>query len=477
MNPRSPLLLLLVVALLGAVIWFWEVRGRPLREEAEAAAKLIYPDVASEDIRRIELTTSDGHNAVLEFDEGWKLTQPLAFPADEGAAAAMADSLAQLASEAVIEDPQDPAVYGLGEGASVVRFQDDTGQTRELWIGAKTPVGQDQYVTTGAGQPVYTVRSHHVSGFERRLDELRDRRVARFQRSQVTGIQAAWPGGGVTLEKRDGGWRVVQPLSSDADPRTVEDLLSTVSFLRADGFDDAPGDADEASLEIPAYELTLRLEPDGAEPQEVHIVIGGTLPGGERLVRGAETSLYRIRSNQLKDFPRKLASYRFRTLAQFVPTDARRVEMVFAGPEGEGPVTITARHGDDGWTTSPEPMASGKVARLVAELAGLRADDILADTLGPDERAAVGLNPPAAILRVFGGPEDSEKRLAEVRLGHVDSERGIPALGDRSEVVYLLSYDEAEFVPVSLEAFRNRFLSKAEDEEAEPPEPELPELD
>ena len=83
MNPRTTGILAIVALLLGAFIYFHEIRGGDTREEAEALAKRLFPDVEANAIQWMELTTTDGHDARLERSEGvWRLRRPVEFLAD-----------------------------------------------------------------------------------------------------------------------------------------------------------------------------------------------------------------------------------------------------------------------------------------------------------------------------------------------------------------------------------------------------------
>jgi hypothetical protein len=104
-----------------------------------------------------------------------------------------------------------------------------------------------------------------------------------------------------------------------------------------------------------------------------------------------------------------------------------------------------------------EPEA---IRTLVDELSRLRARDILADAMGPDELRGVGLEPPNATLLVRG--EDANATLAEVRLGVVRDGGGIVAQSAGNPMVFELDPALDEYVPASLDAFRSRFASKPE---------------
>jgi hypothetical protein len=111
-------------------------------------------------------------------------------------------------------------------------------------------------------------------------------------------------------------------------------------------------------------------------------------------------------------------------------------------------------------------MQPGKASRLVSELSELRAEDVMADALGDAERAVLGLAPPRATLIVRGKPNDAHAGgpvLAEVLLGELDPEHGIPAMRGGEPTVYWLGAAATEHLPTSLAAWRESFLAKAEE--------------
>jgi hypothetical protein len=470
MNPRNTAILALVVAALGAFLYFYEIRGQEERAEAEEAARRLFQGISAEEIDAIALAAGEAETVRLERSEqGWRITEPVRFPADEIRADGLTSTLAGLGSEAVFEDPEPLVEYGIGADPSL-RFW-VAGQEHVLFVGDKTPIGGNTYVKTGKGAQVYAVKTYHATALEKSLPDLRDAKVLDFDRDAVERIEASWPDGRVVLGSGEEGWRLLEPLEAAADQDAVDSLLTDLSFLRADGFiDEVPPDA-EVGLDAPAFEATLVMGAGEGEetPARARIAIGAIVDGTERAVRGtAENALYRIGAERLEDFPRTVAAYRFKNLADFDVSDAVRFELLFAAEGDEGPHLVSGQLEEAGWTTAPQPMAAGKASQLVRELSKLSAVDIAADAMGEEELGAMGLSPPVVTLRAFRAESgEDDALLAEVHLGTADPERGIAAQRPGDEVVYRLDYDLAGRIPISLEAFRNRFLS-----EEEPPEPE-----
>ena len=481
MSWRSTGILLLVAIALGAAIW-WSNRHETETLEATEQSKRLFADLEPTRVEWIELTTTDGRDARLARRDGaWRVVEPVDFPADATAADAIATALATMASEAVFEEPQPLSVYGLGDDARVVRFG-TADQEHELRVGKKTPVGANSYAAIAAADdaPVFTVATFKTTSFDKPLDDLRERRPLRFERDDVTRIEAEWTGGGAVLEKRDGAWRLVAPIEGEADESAVETLLSDLVFLRAAGFVDEPPPAADVGLDAPEYRVVLTGETEaGKEPPRWELAIGGVVAANARAGKAAEDALYHIPEDRFQKLPKRVDAFRFKQLSHYVASDAEQFELVFRDAEtaSEGStdvVTITGTRTEAGWDTTPEPMAAGLASRLVAELARLDAVDIAADEVGSEELAGLGLSPARAAIRIFGKPPEAggdAPVLADVQLGVQQGDRVIAKRADRP-TVFRMDAALAEHVPVSLEAFRNRFLS-AEAPEGEEGDPEL----
>jgi len=463
MNPRTTGLLFLVAAALGAFVWFYEIQGGEARKAGEDAAKRLFPGVEPEDVEWIALTTADGHAARVERQEGgWRLVLPVAFRADGFVVDGIASSLAQLASESTYAEPQPPEVYGLGAGAREIAFGAG-GQEHRVRIGAKTPMGGNSYVSVAGSDDVHAVRIYRVTALAKRLDELRDKRIVEFETDAVQGLAVRWPDGGVVLAREGGEWRLREPIEGKADGSSVDSLLSNLSFLRATGFEDAPPPDAQSGLDPPALEIELTLAPEqeGGEARRIALAMGKVLPGGDRLVRTAGETRFRVPEARIDDYPRKVVAWRFKDVARFADEDARSIEMTFRDASGASVGITATRAEDETWSSAPEAMVPDRIRILVDELARLRARDILADAMGPEELRGLALEPANASLVVRGA--DAAAPLAEVRIGIVRDGGGIVAQAAGNATVFELDPAVSQVVPVSLEALRARFVAKPEE--------------
>ena len=470
MSPRTTLALAVLVAALGAFVWFYEVEGAGERADAERTAREVFPELGVEDLTRIALRTPSDQEVVLEKREGaWRLMAPLDVPADAGAAGAAATAVADLVTEAVYDEPEALANYGLEGEATVEASAGEASYA--LVVGDATPTGGKTYVARPGEPEVYTVETYRVAALRKELDDLRDPRILDFDRDAVQEVEVRWPGGGVAATRGEAGWQLTEPLAAPADAGTIEGLLSDLSFLQAEAYRDDP----EEEVAESSYRVVLR----DREAVLADLRVAPHADGERRVVQGREDLVYEIAEARVADFPQTAVAFRFKEVSSFTASEARGFELDFAGEE---PFTLRGTRAADGtWTTAPAPFAPGKAARLVSEASGLEAIDIAAETMGETELAGIGLAPPRVTVRVFAEGEGEEAPLlGELFLGRLEAGRGIAAQRPDDPVVYWLDESLAEHLPVSAEAFRNRFQAEEEPaqeaepapaEEAEPPPP------
>jgi hypothetical protein len=464
MQPRNTLILAFVVAALGAFVWFYEIQGAEQRGEEESASKRVFPGLEADAIEWIELRTDDGQNARLErIEAGWKLVAPLAFPADRFAADGVASTLSELSAEATFDTPEPLENYGLA-GEPGVRF----GGGEKSWalrIGNTTPVGGNVYMTDADAKKVHAVASWRSNALKKSVKQLRDARVLDFDRAKVSRLAIQSADGRIVLAKGEAGWRLAEPVDAKADTDAVDGLLSDLQYLRADEFVDAP----PADAELGLVEPWLRIEV-GLEGEAAPLALAvGAERGDKRVVRGSGAPVFEIATSRLDSLPRKLSAYRFKELSRFATDAAASFELRFQPKQGEALSVAGTSDEKGGWTTTPEAMQPGKASRLISELSELRAEDVMADALGEAERAALGLAPPRATLIVRGKPNEGHADgpvLAEVLLGDLDPEHGIPAMRGGEPTVYWLRAGATEQLPISLAAWRESF--QAEEANAEP---------
>lgn len=475
MNPRTTALLALAAALLGGFIYFYEIRGESARQGALDDEKRIHSGLDGNRVDAVEFTTEDGIEARFERREGrWSLVSPIVDLANAAAIDAICNAVTNLPRAGAVANPTGLAQYGLARDARIVRFE-VAGESMGLRIGRPTPVGGHVYVARLGDDDVAYVESYRLNALKHSLDDLRDRRLFGFDSNAVRTLRISWPsveGATEVALARDasGKWQMGVPATGPADQQTLRDLLSDLSFMRAKGFVDERSDASDLALDDAAVTIHWSLVGDHVERR---MRIGGIFEDG-RIVEGPGDRLHTIDPERLDGLKRTVNDYRFKMLSDFELVEARRLIIEFTD-EVDPSMRVESELVGAGWTGEEPRIESARASELVRVLASLRAADIVADEMGPNELASLGLLPPQVRIRVEdrAQPEGEAQVLAEVAIGRLDPVRGLFAQRVGEPMVFLLPLSAVDSIPNSRIAFVRDFeASSAEsaegDEELDP---------
>lgn len=274
MRFRNTAILAVLVALLGAYLYFVE-RPAYQREQEKKTLLSFEPDQAV----RIRLETS-GQKIELEKRDGkWVITEPRELPADQTAVQNLlrATAEAELKRE-VATSPKDWAPYGLDEPVAKVRIELEGGRALpEIAVGEATPIGFNAYARRDDEARVLLTTGTFRSGVQKKLDDLRDRKVLDFSEDAVEEISLRPRDGEAVRLRRDGAdWKIVEPIEAKADSSRVRSLLGSLRAMRVRRFVDEEkgGDAAERDLEPPRLRVELSLK--GGESRLLEV--GGATP-------------------------------------------------------------------------------------------------------------------------------------------------------------------------------------------------------
>jgi len=493
-SPRATGLLAVVALALGLFVYINEIEGDVARQaEADEESK-IHTGIDPAEIDAIALTTLDGIHARFERDEGrWMLVAPVVGRADATGLDAMTNALANLPREGTVgrATPDRLDGFGLGAQAKTIRFEVG-GEGRGLRIGGSTPVGGHRYVAPLSADDVAFVASYRVNAFDRNLDDLRDRRVFTFEDGAVKSLTLSWPGSGgeerfeIELVRAEdgegedgpGGWQIARPISAQADPEVVRDLVSDLTFLRAsgflEGFVDGPRPDSEgagSASELLTLEWTLEGEsiPQRARIMSASVTGSEATPATERVIELDSGDRYLIAAERVEAISSDLDEYRFKRLAEFELASARRLELEFAGTTTEDgqPLRVLATLEASGWSSPGRDLDPDRTTKLIRDLSNLSADSIFADEMGVAELASLGLVPPQGQISVEGGPDPSApiRPLAQLRFGRLDPNRGLFVKRADRSTIFLVAPEVAALLPYSANYYEAEFEIPALPEE------------
>jgi hypothetical protein len=377
MRLRNTLIMAIVAALLGAAVYFFEIRGAEEREAAEAVAERLV-HFETDDVTGLTIDGSEGTISLVKSDDSWRITAPHDLAADQSAVSSIVSRLQGADHERVVEEaPEDLSRFGLDVPEVTVTLDLADGSEHRLLFGAGTPVGFNVFVKTGDADTVYTAAAGIKDAVDKKLFDLRDRKVLSFADADIQRIEIDAPTGDVTVARQpdmgDGiqRWQITAPLTARADTDEVTGLMQRLRSANAVAFaSDEPNDEQiaEYGLDTPAVTLRLWTGQDAAQT----LLVGGSSeqPAGRYARREGSEAVMIVPNNMINELPASAAALRNRTVVEFARD---RVD------------TITVQHGDDSvraekdgvdWNiTVPRPLAAdtGAISSLLSAALNLRA--------------------------------------------------------------------------------------------------------
>jgi hypothetical protein len=267
------------------------------------------------------------------------------------------------------------------------------------------------------------------------------------------------------FERRDGAWRVVEPVSDRASATALDAIASALADLPKEGRVTVVGEGD-ASARLSDFGLgdsarVVRFESEG---RSLGIRIGRTTPVGGHLyvARLADDEVAYVERFRLNALDRSLADLRERRIFGFESGDVSALRLRWPADEASGLGTpfvevSVVRDAEGTWQVESPlagPADDQSVREVLSNLAYLRADGFLDDPT-PEVIAALEETALSFAWRVEGEEEEQTARIA----GMIGEERVIEAPGDRR---YTIAAERLEDFPRRLVDYRFKQISAYE---------------
>jgi len=346
---------------------------------------------------------------IVKKDDTWHMLKPTEQVADEQKVPELLGRLASLSAEKLVAyAPKDLQRFGL----------DKPFARLTLLPGKETILLGSEVAETGQrhvqiqGQPVVGLLDAQTT---RRLLAspltLRDHRLVRLTDADTMTLTAGERM--ITFGKPEGTWKVIEPLSAEADHDALEAFLNSLSRLRAYEFVSEKPDAPALQtfgLDKPLARWTLKLDDKVA----LDLLVGAGEKEGRRYARLAGNDTVFLLEDKVA--AQAVREYRPRTLLRGV--DPAQIERVRFGYR-QGAFTLV-RKGTD-WQVQDQPEIKLDTSTVTEALATLR--DLQLERYVRDDKAALklyGLDPAELVLEIdtptgtrtlhIGGLEGGSKR-------------------------------------------------------------------
>jgi hypothetical protein len=371
---------------------------------------------------------ADGQTLSVDHAGGaWRITKPVALPADTDAIGDMFERLtAAKVKEFAAEAPASRATYGLDRPLrlTIHTGRDKDRASRTLLVGRTDATKKGVYAMREGEDSVLLLPDDVAKAIPRTVAALRDKQVAAVDRDKVTRIDVESPKGAVTLTKDKDRWSITAPQALPADQVEAGALLTRLRDLRAQGFLSDDASAVPRVLGKPTIKVTIT----EADKPPTTVLLG---PSAEKR-SGASTAyaavagrgpVVLVDGKAIEDFARSADDLRDHALfAGLEPKDIKRLR-VKAG----GQTAVLERSGDTDWKLVEPTKAAAKNARVDDLIYGVRAlrwKQIVTPT--GEEPAKYGLDAPTmevVLLKGDGG------ELARLVVGRRDADRAYVRTG------------------------------------------------
>src|SRR5262249_5189823 len=231
----STLLLLLVSAIGGVAIYFFEIKPGKPRDEVADKTKPAFT-FSREDITAITLTPG-GKTVNLENQNNkWVITAPLNAPADESAMNSLIGDLVNARIDREFSGGADALKsFGLAEPAVKLEIKLKNGQTHRVELGTKDVVGALAYAKINGAQNVSMVTASMLTSADKPINDLRNRSILGATQFEIGSLKITNESGSFEIAKQDAEWKLKSPVEGNADESAINTLLSDLTAAKASG--------------------------------------------------------------------------------------------------------------------------------------------------------------------------------------------------------------------------------------------------
>jgi hypothetical protein len=242
MKFKGTYFLLLFAVLLGAYIYFVEIKKAAKDEDAKTLNEKVFGSQDVEKSKGLELKNTNG-DVVIEKDaqNHWQIKSPIQDLADDQTISGMLTSLSsEKFDDVVAEGAVDLKIYGLDNPKDVLTLTLADGKKIAVKVGIDAPMTGKLYLKRDDEQKVLFGNNSIKFQCEKSLKDLRDKRIFRGDKSQIESLdisyKSAAPPFHVELKKTGPLWMEIKPNAEQADQETVTSVLSALDSIRATDF-------------------------------------------------------------------------------------------------------------------------------------------------------------------------------------------------------------------------------------------------
>ena len=277
------------------------------------------------------------------------------------------------------------------------------------------------------------------------------RKVFHFQTESVRALTLSGKGRDLVQLKKEAQWQIVEPIKTEADPFSVQDLLGALSNLEAEReILAAPGDLKPFGLLEPPF--TLRFQ---AGEQAHELVVGDKNPTGDGSYAktGDQARVFLIAEGNRSALNRGLDDLRKKQLFTFQRDEVTGMRVAWR----DGNATaLELASGEKEWIAPANPemkVKKSKVDNLIEQVHWLRAQGFLENE--PRNLPSHGLEPPLVTITMqLKAGVQAELKLADKK----EDVKQVAALSSQLAAVVQVAASTLDDLPRNLQQLQDRSI-------------------
>ena len=444
MKFKTTLILLLVFCLLLAGVLFIEYKSNTAREKKEKEEKLT--DFKASEVEKISLKAEGQEAITLQKDEkgNWQIIEPMVAEADNYEANSLAENFASLKIEQVVDNqPADLKSYEIPKKEISLWLKGQKEPVRIL-IGLENPLDSSLYAKREDQSRVVLVSSSLKYSLDKKLYDLRNKEILKFETKEVQAIEVKsrdlnWKAG-----KKAENWIFVYPLEALASNYQIDNLLDSLSRLRAKEFlveEKKPGDFQSFGLDQPEFIVNLTL----AESKELIFCL--TRRNDKVIATNSLTKkIIEVDSQIINDLSKKLNDLREKKVAIFNSWEVAGITI----SQQNKVISVTKEKlkeknkEQEKWrlladSNKKEAADESKIESLIRKLEYLEALEFIDQ---PGNLTDFGLDKPQLEITLKVKPEGQEEKEIKLLIGQESRDKKQVVIKN-SELSYLFKVDSS----------------------------------
>ncbi len=426
MRLKNSIILVVIFILLGAYVYFVEIKKHEKDEQVKQESKKVFA-LVKDSITTLYFKNVNGEFSLEKVNNEWKITRPLETEADNSTINSMLTSLSNAEKDKVFTvDLTELSNFGLGESADVVKIITSVGEVDSILLGDDTPVGS--YVFSNkSDSTVFTVNKSVKSTFDKKLFDIRDRNILHFQRGDVRTITLNRPSEKYEFEKEGASdWKIVS-IERPADNAKINSILSKLENNKVKSFVDEQGTRlNKYGLQKPAFQVDLLL---GPEKGQKRLFISKKIDGKYYAKDDSRKPIFEVDSVLIKDIDLKLEDFRSKDFADFERSEVNKIIIQY-----QDTVITCLKDTSTNWyleDTTRHNIKSSEVNSFFSNLDFANISEFVKD--GKFNASSYGFDKPSVELSLF----KDDELIFHAILGKIINDK-VYATSNKYKSVYLL---------------------------------------